>query len=66
MHLNMRFQNGKAKALTLSYDDGVIHDKRLIDILNRYGLKATFNLNSGIFGQGNIVKGQRQRTNEVG
>lgn len=58
MHLNMRFQNGKAKALTLSYDDGVIHDKRLIDILNRYGLKATFNLNSGIFGQGNIVKGK--------
>lgn len=58
MHLNMRFQNGKAKALTLSYDDGVIHDKRLIDILNRYGLKATFNLNSGIFGQENMVKGK--------
>lgn len=42
----MRFPGGRAKALTLSYDDGVEQDIRLIEILNRYGLKATFNLNS--------------------
>ena len=42
------FPNGKMKALTLSYDDGVEQDKRLIEILNRYNIKATFNLNSGI------------------
>ena len=28
--------NGKKKALTFSYDDGVQTDKRLIDILDRY------------------------------
>jgi len=42
------FPNGKMKALTLSYDDGVEQDRKLIEILNRYGIKATFNLNSGI------------------
>lgn len=37
---------GKNKAITFSYDDGVTQDRRLIEILNRYGLKATFNINS--------------------
>lgn len=45
----MRFPEGKAKALTFSYDDGVKADKRLISIFNRYGCKATFNLNSLLF-----------------
>ena len=40
---------GKMKAVTFSYDDGVTQDKRLIEIFNRYGLKGTFNLNSGKF-----------------
>lgn len=42
------YPNGKTKALTFSYDDGVESDRKLIDILNRYGLKCTFNLNSGL------------------
>jgi len=42
--------DGKMKALTFSYDDGVKQDQRLIDIFNKYQLKATFNLNSGRFG----------------
>ena len=42
--------NGKLKALTFSYDDGVLQDKRLIRILDRYGLKGTFNLNSDRLG----------------
>lgn len=42
--------NGKKKAITFSFDDGVTQDKKLIEILNRYGLKATFNINSGFFG----------------
>jgi peptidoglycan-N-acetylglucosamine deacetylase len=42
------FPRGKMKALTLSYDDGVEQDRKLVEILNRYGIKATFNLNSGI------------------
>ena len=44
------FKDGKTKCFTLSYDDGVIQDLRLIDIFDRYGLKCTFNLNSGLFG----------------
>ncbi len=40
--------NGKKKAVTFSYDDGVEQDKRLVELFNRYGLKCTFNLNSGI------------------
>lgn len=45
----MRFPGGRAKALTFSYDDGVKADKRLIEILDRHGLKGTFNLNSLLF-----------------
>lgn len=40
------YPEGKRKAVTLSYDDGQIHDKRLVDILNKYGVKGTFHLNS--------------------
>lgn len=43
----MRFPGGKSKALTLSYDDGVEQDIRLIEIMKKNGLKGTFNLNSG-------------------
>ena len=43
--------NGKNKALTFSFDDAVRQDKRLIEIFDRYGLKATFNLNSGLLGK---------------
>lgn len=42
--------NGKKKAITFSFDDGVLQDIRAIEILDKYGLKATFNLNSGKFG----------------
>ena len=42
--------NGKMKAVTFSYDDGVMQDVRLIEILDKYNLKATFNLNAGNFG----------------
>ncbi len=36
--------NGKNKAITFSYDDGVMQDIRLIEIFNKYNLKATFNI----------------------
>lgn len=42
--------NGKNKAITFSYDDGVTQDIRLIEIFNKYGLKSTFNLNSKFLG----------------
>ena len=53
--LFLRFPEGKAKALTLSYDDGVEHDIQLMGILKKYGLKGTFNLNSGLYaGEGTV------------
>ena len=45
----MRYPEGRSKALTFSYDDGVRQDLRLMEILNRYGMKATFNINSGLY-----------------
>ena len=45
------FGEGKQKAITFSYDDGVTQDVRLIELLNQYGLKCTFNLNSELLGQ---------------
>ena len=39
------------KFVTFSYDDGVWQDRKLVELFNRYGLKATFNLNSGQFGR---------------
>ena len=45
------FPGGKFKALTMSYDDGYMEDIRLIEIFNQYGIKGTFNLNSGMFAE---------------
>ncbi len=42
------FPGGKAKAFNISYDDGVTQDIRFVHLLNKYGLKGTFNLNSGL------------------
>lgn len=47
----MLFPGGKRKALTLSYDDGVLQDRRLIELMRRYGVKGTFNLNSALLGR---------------
>ena len=41
----MRFPDFKEKALTLSYDDGVFQDRKLIEIMSAHGLKGTFNIN---------------------
>lgn len=35
------------KYFTLSYDDNGPHDRRFVEMLNYYGLKCTFNCNSG-------------------
>lgn len=36
------------KIFLLSFDDGTVWDRRFVELLNRYGMKATFNLNSGL------------------
>ncbi len=45
------FPEGKNKVFTLSYDDGKNADKRLVEIFNKYKIKATFHLNSGLLGK---------------
>ena len=43
------------KALTFSFDDGITQDIRMIELLNKYGLKSTFNLNSELLGGHRIL-----------
>ena len=54
--------HSKNKALTFSYDDGTLQDKRLVELFNKYGMKATFNLNSELFGQpGELIRANGTR-----
>lgn len=46
------FPGGKHKVLTMSYDDGKLDDERLVSIFNKYGIRGTFNLNSGLVNDG--------------
>ena len=59
----MQFKNsGKLKAITFSYDDGTTQDIQLVELLNKYNLKCTFNLNSDKLGTNRILSrsnGQR-------
>lgn len=56
----MYWPEGRTKAVTFSYDDGVEQDRLLIEMLNTYGAKATFNLNTGLMGQeGTVGSGER-------
>lgn len=51
------YPGGKRKAVTLSYDDGQIHDRRLIEIMNKYGIKGSFHLNSSRIGkEGHVTR----------
>ena len=63
MYRRMRFPAFLGKALTLSYDDCVQSDARLIEIMQKNGLKGTFNINSGLFAKEGTVypKGQAFR-----
>ena len=45
--ISKRYPRFLTKAVTLSYDDGRDFDRKMIEILNEYGIKCTFNLNSG-------------------
>lgn len=40
------YPGGKKKAFNITYDDGVLQDERFVALLNKYGIKGTFNLNS--------------------
>ena len=47
----------KNKILIFSFDDGVTQDERMIKILNRYGIKGTFNINSELLAKpGELIR----------
>lgn len=45
------YPGGKPKAFNITYDDGVEQDARFVALLNKYALKGTFNLNSGLMAE---------------
>ncbi len=45
--MKLLFQDGKKKALTLSYDDGTMQDIRFKEILDKNSIRCTFNISSG-------------------
>ena len=44
--IRLLYPNGKRKAFNITYDDGILQDIRFVELLNKYGVKGTFNLNS--------------------
>ena len=61
-----RFPGGKRLAVTTSFDDGHTFDRRIVAAFNEWGLKGTFNLNSGNLQrtgkptvEGNLKPGER-------
>lgn len=42
-YMFLRFPGGKDKAVTMSYDDGPSSDEKMLEIINKYGMKCTFN-----------------------
>lgn len=59
--------NGKMKAVTFSFDDGVTQDRRLVELFNKYSLPATFNINSDLLGNpGELtVAGEKVSHNKI-
>jgi len=56
----LKFPGGKSKAVTLSYDDGIVEDLRFSDVITNAGLKCTFNLNSKVLRKDGITDQQIQ------
>lgn len=48
MNIRKLYPQGKKKAFNVTYDDGVLQDIRFVELLNKYHLKGTFNLNSSL------------------
>lgn len=61
-----RFPGGAHKAITLSYDDGRIYDRRLVEKFNEYGLKGSFHLNSGTLGKDGFLTREEVRPLFIG
>lgn len=53
--IDMLFPGGKPKALILSFDDSPDADRKMVALMNKYGLKGTFHLNSNKLGLPNYL-----------
>ena len=51
----MRFPEGKQRAITFSYDDGVEQDRKLVKLFCDNGFKVTVNINSGLYAEEGYV-----------
>lgn len=63
--MHMILKDGKKKVLTLSYDDAIKADKRLMRILDAKGIKCTFNVNSGGYSDGSNPDDRRMTKAEA-
>lgn len=62
----LRYPGFLTKALTLSYDDGSIHDIKLVEKMKQYGIKGTFNLcSSRLLGEKNGFSLSLQEAKEL-
>lgn len=57
--------NGKLKAVTFSIDDGCASDKHIVEIFNKYGIKGTFNINSGLLNTEHVIRNEHGGIVEV-
>lgn len=55
LNIYPRFPGFKTRAVTLSFDDGFYYDRDMVKILDQYGVKCTFNLNSFRLDQKNCI-----------
>ena len=51
MNYLLRFPGFKKKAFTVSYDDGTVHDIRMVETMMKHGIKGTLNVNSAGLGK---------------
>ncbi len=49
------YPDGKRRAVTFSYDDARVEDRRLAELFRTYGAKATFHINSSNLGRVNFL-----------
>ena len=54
-------ESGKLKAVTFSYDDAVTQDIEFVELLNKYNLKGTFNVNSELLGRNDMLIRENKR-----
>ncbi len=58
----LRYPEGKTKAVTFSYDDGSKADLRMLEIMEKNGIKGTFNLTSEWIDRENMVTREEVQT----